>query len=408
MINIIAATMELDAQSTKDIETELNTLSGKFAGTCYAKDGYEAIRTQSIDKAINRAEMTKKSGHHSVFGHCSITMEINCSKIVAMLLNSIRVSNTSEKSARYTKMIPETKKELELYNKWHDIFVDMIVKEYPKKFSDKEVDKLAYENARYMISVFTPTSMVYTLPFRNLFYVYDWTIKMIQNLEKLSGTFNNRLKLELIELSKDIKSIIGDNTYFHDNKNLNFEFMPYQATGEEYYAAHDYYGDVYVTTYYASFAAIANLMRHRTLKYKINFVGFGTEAYGYYIPELVKKNKLTEEWKKDIRSVSNVYPQGTLVSVVESGAFEDFVLKCKERMCGRVQLEVLKITSETIKKFSTNERNLSYTNRNLLSNIVIEDNDTEEKEPCARCSYKDFNCAEGCKWGAKEALTRLI
>ena len=29
----------------------------------------------------------------------------------------------------------------------------LIMKEYPDKFSEKEVDKLAFENARYMISV---------------------------------------------------------------------------------------------------------------------------------------------------------------------------------------------------------------------------------------------------------------
>ena len=52
---------------------------------------------------------------------------------------------------------------------------------YPGKFDEKEVDKLAYENARYMISVFCPTAMVYSLPFRNIFYVLDWTEQMKKN-----------------------------------------------------------------------------------------------------------------------------------------------------------------------------------------------------------------------------------
>ena len=63
---------------------------------------------------------------------------------------------------------------------------------YPGKFDEKEVDKLAYENARYMISVFCPTAMVYSLPFRNIFYVLDWTEQMKKNLEKLSGGFNKK------------------------------------------------------------------------------------------------------------------------------------------------------------------------------------------------------------------------
>ena len=168
-IHIIAASEEIKDKTPAELNEELTILSGKFGGTCYAKEGYETIKQQPVEKAIKRAENTAKNGHHSVYQHAMVTMEIQCSKILAMLLNSIGVSNTSEKSARYTKMKPQSELEEQLYYKWHDIFANLIKKEYADKFTEKEIDKLAFENARYMISVFTPTSMVYSLPFRNIF-----------------------------------------------------------------------------------------------------------------------------------------------------------------------------------------------------------------------------------------------
>ena len=42
----------------------------------------------------------------------------NLPKIIAMLLNSLGMYATSEKSARYTIMKPETELEETLYNKW--------------------------------------------------------------------------------------------------------------------------------------------------------------------------------------------------------------------------------------------------------------------------------------------------
>lgn len=101
----------------------------------------------------------------------------------------------------------------------------------PGKFDEKEVDKLAYENARYMISVFCPTAMVYSLPFRNIFYVLDWTEQMKKNLEKLSGGFNKRLHDELESLEEQLLLVVGGKQNFHDNKNEAFRFMRYRLTG---------------------------------------------------------------------------------------------------------------------------------------------------------------------------------
>ena len=67
-----------------------------------------------------------------------------------------------------------------------------------------------------------------------------------------------------------------------------------------------------------------------------------------------------------MRSIKEIYPQGTLVSVTEQGLFEDFVLKSKERMCGRAQLEIMRITEQLTQKFVENADNLSTANKKRL------------------------------------------
>jgi len=44
-IQTIAATTECNDVIPEQMNTELTILSGKFAGTCYAKEGYQTIRT---------------------------------------------------------------------------------------------------------------------------------------------------------------------------------------------------------------------------------------------------------------------------------------------------------------------------------------------------------------------------
>ena len=159
-IEIIAATREVEHMAAEELNREQTILSGKFGGTCYAREGFATIRTQPEEKALNRAKGTAEMGHHSVFQHGMVNMEIVCPKMIAMLLNSVGVSNTSEKSARYTQMEPETEREQRLYQKWHDIFVEEIGRRYGGRFSDREIDKQAYENARYIIYVVIQTTKV--------------------------------------------------------------------------------------------------------------------------------------------------------------------------------------------------------------------------------------------------------
>lgn len=400
-IETIALTKEVESISAEELNYEQTLLSGKFGGTCYAKEGYATIRTQPEEKALKRAESTAKRGHHSVFQHGVINMEIVCPKIIAMLLNSIGVSNTSEKSARYTQMKPDTEEEQRLYQKWHDILLQEIAKHYAGRFTEKEMDKLAYENARYMISVFCETSMVYSLPFRNIFYVLDWMKRMRQNLEQMEGGFNRRLYQELGALQTELLGVVGKES-FHDNKNEYFRFLPVQATGEYDDDNVEYYGDVYTAKFLASFAQVAQEQRHRTTRVKINLSGKDAAEYGFFVPPIVSGTDYEKEWLEDIAGIVDVYPQGMLVSVTEQGLFEDFALKCKERMCGRAQLEIMQITRKLLEHFIENQNALSKANQRRLRQMM------EAGKPCARCGYADFICQEGCTWGKKEAFDRLI
>ena len=144
--------------------------SGKSAGICYLPDTIETLFNEPVENTAKRANGNIKNGHHSVFGHVTYNLCFeNIPKILAMILNNEKMYNTSEKSARYTKMSPSPRENV-LYLKWIDIFKKEISKKYPD-FNPKRVEKLAQENARYMISVFTPTTiMEYSVPFGQLNY----------------------------------------------------------------------------------------------------------------------------------------------------------------------------------------------------------------------------------------------
>ena len=484
-VKIVARTFELDtvaqisnldteqlAYSTGD---ELTLLAGKAAGVCYMPDDYFENGIQNEEKALARAEQTSKSGHHSVYDHGHITMVIKTNKMMAMILNSLGVYATSEKSARYTKMQPETELELQLYEKWKAKIQELILNKYPdtddivlrkawlKKYpdgsgyivkngrllevepilsakDDKEAGKwfrekkesmkdtlpsmkLAMENARYMISVFTPTTMMYTISLRQAFLTMEYLYKLSVNLDNASDYFSEKIKPYVIEIWKAFEDVLGEARLF-DNKNQHIRFLEAQHVGELYKdneginrfkrfddldkrltEKKENLGDSYTTVYKGSLAMLAQAQRHRTLRYSMYLTNAG--EFGWYVPEIVSDAGLSDEWIEDISSVAYCIPQGTMVRITEQGLFEDFVLKCKERMCGRAQLEIMNSTTERVKKFINAIDNLSDCNVQLLKNITT-DKKEMELEPCARCLFRDFKCSEGCQWGPKNALNRLI
>src|SRR5574344_1133289 len=102
-------------------ESALN-FSGKVAGICYDKEGFNHLINEPVDKTNRRIDMTLNNGHHSVYDHVNISFNMqNIPKIMAMIINNEKQYTTSEKSARYTTIVKKdnsviSDKEIELYN----------------------------------------------------------------------------------------------------------------------------------------------------------------------------------------------------------------------------------------------------------------------------------------------------
>mgnify|MGYP003311400733 CR=1 FL=1 len=176
--------MKIDVISTslpgnKTKKEEFNKFSGHCAGICYMADTFETLVNEDEVKTQKRVLQTMSGGHHSVFDHNYITLYLeDIPKLLAMLINNEKMYTTSEKSARYTRMRPSEKEET-LYNKWMDIFAKEIEEKYPE-MNPKKIKKLAQENARYMVTVFLPTEMIYTVNLRQLNYIVSWMYNYIE------------------------------------------------------------------------------------------------------------------------------------------------------------------------------------------------------------------------------------
>lgn len=358
--------------------------SGKSAGICYLPDTVGALFSESSEKTLKRTNGNIRSGHHSVFGHPTYSLCLEeIPKILAMILNNEKMYNTSEKSARYTKMKPSPQ-EKELYEKWIVIFNEQILLKYPD-FDEKKAKKLAQENARYLISVFTPaTVMEYTVNFGQLNYIINWAKEYIKT--DCDDEFSLKLKAVLEEFLQAIPDleVEGLNS---NAKNRSFSlFAQRKIRNEEF-------GENYSTTYLASFAQLAQAQRHRTLAYEMTLL----DEAQYYIPPIIRNIELEKEWIKDISSLKNFFPQGMLVQVNERGTIENFVLKCTERLCGSAQLEIMEQTQKTMAKY------LDATKMQPeLYNYLL----TYSKG--ARCTFPGWKCNSPCIFGGKNAMHRIV
>ena len=360
--------------------------SGKAAGICYMPDTLDVLFNEEKEKTLKRANRTLISGHHSVYDHPTYNLALEeIPKILAMILNNEGMYTTSEKSARYTKMKLEDK-EKELYEKWIDIYSKEIEKEYPN-INEKQVLKLAQENARYLISIFTPsTTMEYTVSLRQINYIMDWFEEFIENAEDTS--FNRMLKPFLKEFNECLKELRVERL---DSSVKNRKLSLF----DERMKRQEEFGENYCTTYKGTFAELAQAQRHRTIDYKIVI----PEENKYYVPLIINDNdKLKEEWLKDISSLADRYPQGLLININERGTVENFILKTKERLCGCAQLEIMLQTKEILDKYLKETKE---SNKEVYEYL-------KQYEAGVRCKYKGWKCTAPCIWGPNKALTRKI
>ena len=253
-----------------------------------------------------------------------------CTEDSSMVLNNEKEYNTSEKSARYTVMKDIEPKQNALYEKWVNIFEREIKKLYPdgsNKFFDekgKKARKLAQENARYLISVFTPTNMEYSTSFRQLNYICHW---MEGEIEKPENKFYEQLipsMQEFVEFCKD-RNIYSERLF--DGKDRGFSLFdePVLKT---------VYSSNYQGMYKMSFACLAQDQRHRTLDLAINKFTFPNDfkkITEFYIPPIIANNPaLRDEYLKDMASVAQFLPQGTLLDVSEAGSYKKTLCLCSK------------------------------------------------------------------------------
>lgn len=358
--------------------------SGKSAGICYLPETLEKLFSEIPEKTKKRAEGNIESGHHSVFGHPTYNLSLEgIPKILAMVLNNEKMYNASEKSARYTVMEP-SEQERELYKKWIKIYQEKIIEKYPE-FDGKRVKKLAQENARYLISIFTPaTVMEYTVNFGQLNYIINWAKDYI--VKEPDNEFSIKLKKVFKEFLKAIPDLEIEGL---DSKIKGRKFSLFAQRENR----KEEFGENYCTTYLASFAQVAQAQRHRTISYEIALL----DKPQYYIPPIIKNTELEKEWIKDIDSLKENFPQGMLVKVNERGTIENFVLKCTERLCGAAQLEIMEQTQQIMKKYLEAVKN----DKDLYNYLI-------PYTKGVRCTFPGWKCTSPCIFGGKNAINRII
>ncbi len=385
--------LDLDGTFDKD---EAIKLSGKIAGVCYDKEGFAHLENEPEEKTMRRVDMTLNNGHHSVYDHITINFNLqNLPKILAMVLNNEHQYTTSEKSARYTPVVKEegsiiTDDEERLYNKWIDIFKIKIKSQYGYIYNDAKIQKLAQENARYLVTVFMPTQMIYSTSLRQINYIASWMQNYIEN-----ANVNNAFERKLASSMKELIEGLDDVRVLEEGLMKNEKYRKLSIFGSNLDKKEEHFGDVYSTLYKGSFAQLAQAHRHRTLDYQMEIL----EEKEYFVPPIIADDQmLVDEWLGDMQIVKDVTPQGELVKISEVGKYEDFILKCKERLCSAAQLEIMLQTRETLLKY---KRALEESNSPLAVDI-------ERYSHGARCTFPDFDCSSDCKFKEGKTLTRKI
>lgn len=392
----ILPNLYLNEDGTFNTKEVLN-LSGKIAGVCYDKEGFNHLINEPQEKTDRRIFMTLNNGHHSVYDHTYINFNIqNIPKILAMVLNNEKQYTTSEKSARYTKITPGedsviTKEEVDLYNKWLELFESKIAKEYGNVLSSLKIKKLAQENARYLVTVFMPTQMIYTTSLRQINYMASWIASYIEDNKNNLNYFESKLSKAMGEFLKELERL----NVLVPELMSNEKHRKLSLFGSNLEQISELFSNVYETTYMGSFASLAQAQRHRTLDYQMEML----DKKEYYVPPILENDSyLKDEWLEDINKVGWVIPQGELILISEMGKYEDFILKCKERLCSAAQVEIMHQTRDTLARY---KKYLEEHNNALASDII-------KYSHGPRCTFPDYECPSDCKLGPVKKLDRRV
>lgn len=410
--------------------------TGVKAAVCFkeVKDGkvvnQDMIREdEDFSTLVNRGLNTVMQDHTTPSEHQIVSLEIEgVPKIFLMVLNNEKQYTADERSLRYTKVENNgviSKKEVELYNKWLNILTNVIedkMGDFYRRFNKsdiaakKAIIKMAQENARYMVSVFMPTTTTYTVPWIQINKIISYMKKVIDNpmtdLERLLIPYFNEFINKCIDLDvaitkdsiyrnllddEEYKDIIlkkhpeietykGDNTLIYkNNKDVDLSLFANRNKFTAINAPNEFGYNISYNNF-ESFACLAQEQRHRT----INCEMLVPDEFKAYIPPIIiDKDDLVKEWIKDITSVKEVYPQGQLVKVNRCGTVKN-ILKfvAQERACDRAQLEIERVYVDDMIP-------------DLYNNLKLKGNDdlARNVEPYVkklRCAFPGYHCPGTC------------
>ncbi len=384
---------------------EAMVLTGQAANVCYMKADIDTILSEPVANSLKRARNTIENGHHSVADHLHYILVLEgIPKIIAMLLNNEKDYDTSEKSARYTEMQAAPEEE-EVYNKWIHILKRVILETYPN-LGDGVAQKRAQENARYMLSVFTPaTCMVHTLSLRRINYTIGYCDDLLAM--ETADPFLVALKPWLAELRdwlaplnipglRDNKayiysSLLGDG-FLGEDRGYGFSMLARRKRAENI-------GESFCINFTGTFAMLAQLQRHRFMMHD-EIMMPDLNNFRFYTPAVLKDPELIEEWEKDMLSCKERFPQGMLLDICSIGYVDSFVRLAQERLCGSAQYEICMWAKETL--------------ANLISGCIETDCTAAARELISldmkgtKCAFGNYTCAHPCPLGPNEAFTRLV
>lgn len=381
----VIATTHPDHQTPK---RELDRFGGMAAGVCYMAHDFATLRGEDETKTFRRADLTKESGHHSVYDHSTITLYLHCiPRVLEGLLDNERYMVSSVKSGRYT-LHPLPENEQVVYDKWRAKFETLIRQtyqtKYPDFFTDSKIKKLAMENARYLTSCFTMVSMLHTISYRQLNYLYGFLSDYVK--QPAQSTFAKKLQPYLVEFLQQLAATgYVDAALTQNGKNRKLSLFNERNIVE-------YFGDVYATSYRCSFAVFLHLNRHRTLKYFMKTPPEPAQLE-FYVPEMIADDPaLRQEWLADLDQLRGNYPQAMLVTVTEMGNLDDFILKAIERKCSVVQLETTRVVNMVLNKYQKALQALGHDGAATLASM----------QKGARCTFPNYQCGKPC--GFAEAV----
>ena len=316
---------------------------GKIANICYMRGNLDEIFSQETELANKRALGCLNNGHHSVFDHIAVTMSITgLDKISACVLNSIGLYSTSERSGRYCEFKGFTDEDEILYHKWRDKIAVLL---NDRELTDREKTTICNENARYFISSFaTNCEMIYTINIRTMGY-------LVQKIRKLDTSNLKQFKysLDILDIlayrfEKIVKSIVGKPITSNKPEEITFFGDALSTSMKEVHLDAEYLvGDCYHSVYNCSIASLGQKVRSRKLELSV----FLENEEEYYCPQIILDAGLKEEWEKDMRSISELLPQGRIVKVSEIGRVSDFfIYQVPERICSHAMYETFKLVEK--------------------------------------------------------------